>query len=187
MVQNCPCARATSGHLLPAQSAAQSGVDGNSGPKQGVAIWPHLTHSTSTNVHCNYYHLSPHIRAHVLCAPPRARYVFLTTAVGCNGAHRYGGCFPAFLMSLLPTLHLPDTMKSRPLAFGHCFSLFNFSINYIKTKPRRGACRLHFIRAVTVSCSARCGRAAANHYRVCCSRRSSRYTSRGIIQLMTPF
>ena len=24
-----------------------------------------------------YYHLSPHIRAHVLCAPPRARYVFL--------------------------------------------------------------------------------------------------------------
>jgi hypothetical protein len=26
----------------------------------------------------NYYHLSPHIRAHVLCAPPRARYVFLT-------------------------------------------------------------------------------------------------------------
>ncbi len=25
----------------------------------------------------NYYHLSPHIRAHVLCAPPRARYVFL--------------------------------------------------------------------------------------------------------------
>ena len=34
-------------------SAAQSGVDGNSGPKQGVAIWPHLTHSTSTNVHCH--------------------------------------------------------------------------------------------------------------------------------------
>ena len=26
----------------------------------------------------NYYHLSPHRRAHVLCAPPRARYVFLS-------------------------------------------------------------------------------------------------------------
>jgi hypothetical protein len=26
----------------------------------------------------NYYHLSPHIRAHVLCAGLRARYVFLT-------------------------------------------------------------------------------------------------------------
>ncbi len=25
-----------------------------------------------------YYHLSPHIRAHVLCALPRTRYVFLT-------------------------------------------------------------------------------------------------------------
>ncbi len=27
----------------------------------------------------NYFHLFPHIRAHVLCAFPRARYVFLTT------------------------------------------------------------------------------------------------------------
>ena len=26
----------------------------------------------------NYYHLSPHIRAQVLCAPPRTRYVFLS-------------------------------------------------------------------------------------------------------------
>jgi len=26
----------------------------------------------------NYYHLSPHIRAHVLCAGVRARYVFLS-------------------------------------------------------------------------------------------------------------
>jgi hypothetical protein len=28
----------------------------------------------------NYYHLSPHIRAQVLCAPPRTRYVFLKVA-----------------------------------------------------------------------------------------------------------
>ena len=56
----------------------------------------------------NYYHLSPHIRAHVLCAPPRARYVFLSkgtrtvpfakpsarpqaaahgTHIGCNRTH----------------------------------------------------------------------------------------------------
>jgi hypothetical protein len=32
----------------------------------------------------NYYHLSPHIRAHVLCAPPHARYVFLIT---CSAIH----------------------------------------------------------------------------------------------------
>jgi hypothetical protein len=36
---------------LPAQSAARSGDDGDSGPSQGVAICPHLTHSTSSNVH----------------------------------------------------------------------------------------------------------------------------------------
>ena len=29
----------------------------------------------------NWDHLSPHIRAHVLCAPPRARYVFLSPEV----------------------------------------------------------------------------------------------------------
>jgi len=36
----------------------------------------------------NYYHLSPHIRAHVLCAPPRARYVFLTGACSVQVARR---------------------------------------------------------------------------------------------------
>ena len=52
----------------------------------------------------NYYHLSPHIRAQVLCAPPRTRYVFLSKgfgtrtvpfqqpsarpAVWCSGAHK---------------------------------------------------------------------------------------------------
>jgi len=40
------------------------------------------------NIGFNYYHLSPHIRAHVLCAPPRARYVFLTGACSVQVARR---------------------------------------------------------------------------------------------------
>ncbi len=37
---------------------------------------------------CNYYHISPQIRAQVLCEPPRTRYDFLAQ---CN-RRREGGC-----------------------------------------------------------------------------------------------
>lgn len=43
--------------------------------------------STMMRLVCNYYHLSPHIRAHVLCTPPpRTRYVFLSTELGEDAA-----------------------------------------------------------------------------------------------------
>ena len=38
----------------------------------------------------NYYHLSPHVRANVLCAPPRTRYVFLKMPIQVKSArHEY--------------------------------------------------------------------------------------------------
>ena len=66
------------------------------------------------DVRINYYHLSPHIRAHVLCAPPSARYVFLRPFYGwfcCNAfLSSIFGC--GAYASRLVSLHLFFTANS---------------------------------------------------------------------------
>jgi hypothetical protein len=54
--------------LLQDAAAAASELGIETSKRHKHALWD--------NASCNYYHLSPHIRAHVLCATPRARYVF---------------------------------------------------------------------------------------------------------------
>ena len=57
---------------------------GKSHNGQGVAAKTANETANTWSRGTNYYHLSPHIRAHVLCAPPRARYVFLRDAEWAN-------------------------------------------------------------------------------------------------------
>ena len=66
----------------------------------------------------NYYHLSPHIRAQVLCAPPRTRYVFLSRDNAATHATMSEQCSPQFqaFQLLLPPLKL----ALRLLKFGNC-------------------------------------------------------------------
>ncbi len=72
----CACSGACATHALPARSAGSSSAAAI--PFSPPVVTTHAAIFANDSPSSNYYHLSPHIRAQVLCSPPRARYVFLT-------------------------------------------------------------------------------------------------------------